>query len=194
MTQQVFILMGMSGCGKGTQAKLIADYIKGDILYVQTGAEIREFIKGNSYTQRLTALAYDEGQLMPEFITISMWANLLAREYKGNQHLIIDGSPRKIHEAGTLHSAIEFYKLPRPYVIHFEMSKEKALERLLLRKRQDDNEEDIKARLDWYDTHVMPTVKFYEHNPHYNFIKINADQSVEKVFADILVHINGNQN
>jgi adenylate kinase family enzyme len=194
MNQKVFILMGMSGCGKGTQGKLLADHIGGETLYVQTGAEIREFIKGDSYTQRLTALAYDEGKLMPEFITISMWANLLAREYKGNQHLIIDGSPRKIHEAGTLHSAIEFYKLPKPYVIHFKMTKAEALQRLLLRKRLDDNEDDIQARLDWYDTHVLPTVEFYRHNPHYSFIEIDADQSVEKVFADILVHIDGNSN
>ncbi len=194
MNQQVFILMGMSGCGKGTQGKLLEKHIGGETLYVQTGAEIREFIKGDSYTQRMTALAYDEGGLMPEFVTIAMWSNLLAREYKGNQHIVIDGTPRKIHEAGTLHSAVEFYKLPKPYVIHFKMGKEEALKRLLLRKRLDDNEDDIKARLDWYDTHVLPTVEFYRHNPHYNFIEINAEQSVEQVFSDILEHLNGHTN
>lgn len=192
--QKVFILIGMSGCGKGTQGKLIEQHIGGETLYVQTGAEIREFIKGDSYTQRMTALAYDEGGLMPEFVTIAMWSNLLTRKYKGNQHIIIDGTPRKIHEAGTLHSAVEFYKLPKPFVIHFKMNKEEALKRLLLRKRQDDNEEDIKARLDWYDTHVLPTVEFYRHNPHYNFVEINADQSIEKVFSDILEQLNGYTN
>lgn len=186
--------MGMSGCGKGTQGELIKKYLKSETLYVQTGAEIREFIKGDTYTQRQAAIAYDTGSLMPEFITISMWANLFARAYKGHEHIIIDGTPRKIHEAGTLHSAVEFYKLPKPYVIHFKMSKEEALKRLLLRKRLDDNEDDIKIRLDWYETHVLPTVEFYRHNPHYTFIEIDAVQPVDKVFADILANINGHSN
>lgn len=182
--QKTFILMGISGCGKGTQGELLAKHM-GNTLYVQTGAAVRDFIKGESYTERLASDLYDKGSLMPEFITIHMWAKILVENFKG-QNLIFDGSPRKVHEAGTLHSILDFYKLEKPYVIYFELSKEEATKRLLLRKRLDDNEEDIKERLNWFDVHVMPTIKYYENNPHYNFIKINANQSVEKVFADIL--------
>lgn len=192
--QKVFILMGMSGCGKGTQGKLLQDHIGGETLYVQTGGELREFIKGDSYTQRLTATYYEEGLLTPEFVAIHMWTSLLVNKFTGKQNLIIDGSPRRLHEAGTMHSIFNFYKLPKPFVIHFEMSKEVALERLLKRKRLDDNEDDIKSRLAWYETNVLPTIQFYEYNPDYNFIKINADQPVEKVFADILASINGHSN
>lgn len=192
--QKVFILMGMSGCGKGTQGKLLQDHIGGETLYVQTGGELREFIKGDSYTQKLTAKFYAEGLLTPEFVAIHMWTSLLINKFTGKQNLIIDGSPRRLHEAGTMHSIFSFYNLPKPTVIHFEMSKEVALERLLKRKRLDDTEDDIKSRLAWYETNVLPTVQFFEMHPDYNFIKINADQPVEKVFADILEKINGNTN
>ena len=46
--QQSFIFMGRSGCGKGTQAKLLMEYLKKidparDIFYLETGAGVREF-------------------------------------------------------------------------------------------------------------------------------------------------------
>lgn len=186
--QKTFILIGPSGCGKGTQGALIAKHV-GETLYIQTGAAIRDFIKGDTYTQRLASDAYLKGGLMPEFITIHMWVKILADSFTGKENIIFDGTPRKVHEAGTLHSIIDFYKLQKPTVIVFELSREKAIERLLLRKRLDDHENEIVKRLDWYETHVVPVVKFYENNPHYNLVKINADQPVEKVFADILEKI-----
>lgn len=195
MERSVFILMGISGSGKGTQGNLISEYLKKnssekEVFYVQTGSEIREFIKGESYTQRLAADIYNAGKLMPEFLTVQMWANLFSNSFKGHEHIVIDGTPRKLHEAGTLHSIFEFYNLPKAHVVHIGLSKEESLKRLLDRKRMDDNEEDIKERLSWYETHVVPAINFYKNNPHYNYIEINGEQSVEKVFSDIIEKVN----
>ena len=59
MKPQTFIFIGRSGCGKGTQAELVQEHLKQidpkrKVLYIQTGAEFREFIKGNSETQKLS--------------------------------------------------------------------------------------------------------------------------------------------
>lgn len=194
MNPKSFIFIGRSGCGKGTQAKLLSDYLKKidpekDILYIQTGAEFREFIKGHSHTQKLSKEIYDKGGLQPEFLAVSMWLNVLVNKYHGNEYLIFDGTPRKYHEAGTLDSIFSFYGLDKPYVMNVEISKEESMKRLLARKRIDDTEEEIKKRLEWYETDVVPAVNFYRNNPNYHFFEINGERSSEDIHKDIISKI-----
>lgn len=60
------------------------------------------------------------------------------------------------------------------------------MDRLKGRGRFDDNNEDIEARLKWYETDVMPAINFYRDNPKYNFLEIDGEQTIEKVHQDIL--------
>ena len=194
MNQKSFIFIGRSGCGKGTQAKLLFDYLKKidpsrDVLYVQSGFEFREFIKGNSETQKLSKAIYDVGGLQPEFLAIYMWANVLVNKFTKNENIIMDGMPRKFHEAGVLDSIFDFYKLEKPVVINIDISKETSIDRLMARGRIDDNREDIAERLAWYETDVVPAIGFYEKNPKYKFIKIDGNKSVVEVFEDIIKQI-----
>ncbi len=191
MTPQTFILIGRSGCGKGTQSELIQEYLKkidpqGQIIYIQSGAEFREFIKGNSLTQRLSKEVYDRGEFQPEFLAIHMWTNILLQKYSGVEHLIMDGMPRKYHEAGVLDSIWGFYKMQKPYVIYIDISKEESKKRLLARKRFDDIEEEIDNRLAWFETEVLPTLDFFKNNPDYNYCSVNGEQSIEVVHTEIL--------
>ena len=191
MLPQNFIFIGRSGCGKGTQAKLLKDHLnkidpQRNVFYVQTGIEFRKFIQGGSYTQKLSKIIYDVGGLQPEFLSIYMWSRLMAEEFKENEHLIVDGTPRKLHEAGALHSIFEFYKREKPYLIFIKTGEKWSVDRLKTRGRLDDNPDDIKARLSWYETDVLPAVGFYKNNPKYNFIEINGEQTIEKVWQDIL--------
>jgi adenylate kinase family enzyme len=195
MTPQSFIFIGRSGCGKGTQVELLAKNLKEKessigVLYVQTGQEFREFIKGNALTQKKAKKIYDIGGLMPEFLTVNMWIKPLIEKYKGNQHIIFDGTPRKLHEAGVLDSVFGFYDLGKPWVINIVIGEEEALKRLLLRKRPDDTGKDIKRRLEWYESDVAPTLEFYRNNPSYNFLEINGERPVEDIHADIVKGIN----
>src|SRR3989344_6667153 len=191
MNQQMFILIGRSGCGKGTQGKLIEEYLRKndpsrEVFYLQTGAEIREFIKGPKLTQRLSKAIYDRGGLQPEFLATHKCSHLLSMNFKENQHLIIDGTPRKFHEAGVLHSILGFYGLKKPHVIYLNVSADWAVEHLMKRKRFDDTIEDIKARLTWFETDVMPAIEFYRTHPDYRFMEINGERSIEEIHADIL--------
>ncbi len=191
MTPQTFIFIGRSGCGKGTQAALIQEYLKTHdakrkILYIQTGAEFRKFIVGNSITQKLSKEMYDKGAFQPEFLAIYMWTNVLVNEYTKDEHLIMDGMPRKYHEAGVLDSIWSFYGMAPAHVVYLDISKEESKRRLLARKRFDDTEEEIDARLAWFETEVFPTLDFFKNNPDYNYLSINGEQTPEMVFADIL--------
>jgi len=190
MNLQSFVFIGRSGCGKGTQIEMLMKLLKEkdpdrEILYIYTGQEFRNFIQGSSATQKISKSIYDSGGLMPEFLTVHMWVKPLVEKYKGNQHIIFDGTPRKFHEAGVLHSMFGFYKLEKPWVINIGISAEEAVKRLLKRERQDDNESDIRKRLGWYETDVSPTIEFYRDNPNYNFLYVDGERSQEEVHLDI---------
>ena len=118
-----------------------------------------------------------------------MWSRTLAENFKEDEHLIVDGTPRKFHEAGVLDSIFDFYKREKPYLIFLNIGEKWATERLMGRGRIDDNHDDIKARLDWYETDVVPAINFYRNNPKYNFIEINGEQTIEQVNQDILAKL-----
>ena len=195
MLPQNFIFIGMSGCGKGTQAELLKEYLKKidpqkKVFCLQTGAEFRKFIQGDTYTQKLSKINYDEGGLQPEFLSVYMWSRMLAENFEKGEHLIVDGTPRKFHEAGVLDSIFDFYKLEKPYLIFLNIGQKWATERLKGRGRFDDNHDDVESRLKWYETDVVPAINFYRDNPKYNFLEINGEQTIEKVHQDILEKLN----
>lgn len=191
MSPQAFIFIGRSGAGKGTQAALLMDALRKaeplrGIQYVQTGLELREFIKGMSYTQQTAKELYEGGALMPEFLTVYVWVKALAERHLGGEHVVFDGTPRKVHEAGVLHSVFGFYGLQKPWVINLAIEPDAALARLLARKRLDDGEEAIRKRLAWYETDVAPTVNFYRDNSSYNFLSIDGNRPIGEVHKEIL--------
>ena len=191
MTPQAFIFIGRSGCGKGTQVKLLQEALKRadpkrDILYVQTGAGFREFIKGETFTQKKSREIYEAGGLQPEFLAVNMWERPLIDGYRGDEHIIFDGTPRKLHEAGVLDSVFGFYGIGMVSILNIDISQEESMKRLFLRKRFDDNTDEIKKRLAWYESDVAPAVEWYRTNPRYQFLNIAGERSVEAIHADIV--------
>lgn len=194
MNQKSFIFIGRSGCGKGTQAELLSDYLekvdpKREVLYVQTGAEFRDFVKGSSVTAQLSKKIMDVGGLQPEFLAIHMWIKVLVEKFTGKENLIFDGTSRKYHEAGAMDSIFTFYGLPKAYLIHLKISKEESIKRLLLRGRKDDNKKDIEERLSWYESEVERAIGFYRNNKDYNFLEIDGERTVEEIHKDIVSRI-----
>lgn len=194
MNKKSFIFIGRSGCGKGTQAELLSDYLKKtdpnrDILYIQSGGEFREFIKGDSETQRISKKIYGEDRLQPEFLAAYMWINVLIKKYKKDEHLIFDGSPRRRDEASVLDSVFDFYGFENPYVIFLDVSEESVEKRLAERHRMDDDKKGVEKRLAWYKSDVIPTLDFYRNNKKYKFLTIDGERSTEEIHKDIVSKI-----
>lgn len=192
MTSQTYIFYGSSGSGKGTQASLLKEYLeKRDIenktLYIETGLHLREFIKRNNYSSKLTKNLLENGKLLPEFLPIWIWTNFFVENFKtGKEHLILDGLARRMDEAPVLDKALKFYSRENPEVIILNVSREWSIERLLERGRHDDNKEHIERRIDWYDANVVPTIKFFRNNSDYIIHDIDGEQTIEKVHLDII--------
>src|SRR3989338_5838634 len=96
---KTFIFIGRSGSGKGTQVELLIKKLKEEnpdtpVYYMQTGESFREFIKGNSYSSRRAREIIEAGQRVHSFSAIRLWANNFVENLNGNEHIIIDGSPR----------------------------------------------------------------------------------------------------
>jgi adenylate kinase family enzyme len=192
--QHAIILIGRSGSGKGTQAKFLIEHLTmaekangshRGVLYLQNGAEFRNFIKGDSVVAKLSAETYAKNMLQPEFLAVHMWTSALVRDYQGHEHLILDGMPRKAHEAGVVETMLDFIKINKPTVIHIDVSEAVAGERILARHRMDDVKNDISVRMNWYEHDVVPAIEYYRNNPKYNFIEINGEQTVEEVSREI---------
>lgn len=192
MNPKTFIIMGRSGCGKGTQAKLLRDAILAadtdhrELYYVETGARFREFIQGNSFSSRLAAEVNKTGGRQPDFLAVWNWAHYLVHDLTGEEHLLFDGTPRSIHEASILDGALKFYRRQQPVVIYLNVSREWSRRHLLSRGRTDDNSQEVDRRLNWFETDVVPAVEYFKQHPEYAFLEINGEQSIDNVHADII--------
>lgn len=191
MSPQTFIFIGRSGCGKGTQAELLQKLLKekdpsGEIFYLETGANFREFIKGQSYSNRLSDGIYKKGDRQPDFLAVWMWAHVILDLFKGTEHLFLDGICRSLPEATTFTTALDFYNR-EAIVVHLNVSREWSEERLLARGRLDDTtREDIDKRLDWFDKDTVPAIDYFDSHKKYTLLNINGEQSIEDVHKEIV--------
>ncbi|MSR73182.1 hypothetical protein EXS61_01065 [Candidatus Parcubacteria bacterium] len=191
MNPQTFIFIGNSGCGKGTQAKFLEEYIrkednkKRDVFYLETGVRFREFIKEDNYTAKLSAECYSKKERQPDFLAIWIVHEVMIRKFTGEEHLMVDGVSRSILEAQSFDTALSFYGR-KVNVIYPKVSEDWSRKHLLARGRVDDSAEGIEIRLKWFQTDVAPAIEYYRNNPKYNFVEVDGEQGKEQVHADIL--------
>lgn len=194
MLPQTFIFIGRSGCGKGTQGKLMERVLHQNdpvrnVYYLETGERFREFIKGKSYTSRLSRETYERDDRQPDFLAVWMWSHLFVENLNGEEHLIIDGTPRSLGEAQVLSTALEFYKR-KAYIIHLNVSRSWAERHLLARGRSDDATiEKIDKRLNWFDRDALPAIEYFRHHPDHHFIEVSGEQPIERVHAEIVKQV-----
>jgi len=187
--QRVFIFIGNSGCGKGTQAALLREKMEAqdmEILRLELGDKFREFWQKSGYTAEKSNELATSGSLQPEFLAIHIWSHTLIDFFDSNKHLIADGVPRRIREAKVLDGALRFYGIEKPTIVYLNISPEVAKERMLARGRTDDDMIAIQTRLDWFETEVVRTLDFLQADDYYNFIEIDANKTIEEIHADIM--------
>jgi adenylate kinase len=193
MDSKAIVFFGRSGCGKGTQAKLLVDFLKGKgrkVFYIETGSAFRELVKGDNLTSKNIQNIIENGHLIPVFLPIWVWTDFMIKNFSGNEDMVLDGVCRRKEEAIALESAFDFYRIEKPNIILINVSKEWSYTRMLERKRVDDTPEKIQNRLNWYERDVVPSIEYFRNKPGFNFIEINGEQSVEDVHKDIIKALN----
>ncbi len=191
MKPQTYIFIGRSGCGKGTQAKLLAEVLKkkdpdAGLLYLETGKKFRELIENKGYTNDLVREVIEKGQLQPEFLAFWNVGVQLVENLKETNHLVIDGIPRTVMQAEILDGALTFYKREKIVVVLIDVTAEWATARMMARNRGDDTMDSIQKRMKWHEEQVVPTINYLKNNPAYHVVTVDGAQAIEKVHADIV--------
>jgi len=187
--------MGPQGCGKGTQLELLKKYISAEddsssVFYFATGKGFRDFATKNGFSNNLSKDIMLRGELQPLFLTIWMWASAFLSGLKENQHILIDGYPRKVTEAEVLDSAFKFYGRNEVIVILFSLSKQTTIERMRSRNRSDDTDEAIEIRLKSFEENTIPIIEWYKKKDGYTVINIDAEPSIEEIHQTIIKTLN----
>ena len=187
----VFLLLGRSGCGKGTQAKLLIKHLQnnnlGETLYVYTGERLRNFTeKEKNLAALLAKIKMKAGGLLPSFLAVWLWSGALIEGVEENNNVIMDGSPRTLLEAMMVDDAMEFYGRRNVIPVFLETSEEWSTQRLSDRGRNDDSLKSIKERMAYFEKDVVPVIDYYSGKSKHKLTRINGEQSVEEVHREII--------
>ncbi|WP_088036587.1 adenylate kinase [Evansella clarkii] len=205
------ILMGLPGAGKGTQAeKIVAKY---GIPHISTGDMFRAAIK-NGTELGLRAKAFmDEGNLVPDEVTIGIVRERLSKDDCENGFLL-DGFPRTTAQASALEDILADLGRQLDHVLYVEVPKEDLFKRLTGRwicpdcgatyhelynppkvagkcdkdgseliQREDDKPETVGKRLEVNMEQTQPLVDFYEDKGYLR--SLNGNKDINEVFEDI---------
>ena len=199
------VFLGPPGAGKGTQAAVVSQALH--IPHISTGDMFRKAMREGTPTG-LKAKAYiDQGQLVPDSVTIEMVKERLSEDDCKNGYLL-DGFPRSLYQAEALAG---FSSLDA--AVNIAVADEKLIARLSGRRfcpkcngtfhisrladekvcpncgaelvqRADDNPATIANRLNVYHAQTSPLTAFYAQK---GLLKeVDGDLPMEEVTAEIM--------
>jgi len=162
---QTVLLFGAPGAGKGTQGKILGQ-VPG--FYHLSCGEVFRTLDVNSELGRIFREYSSRGELVPDEVTVKMWAeNIRAQTilslYKPHDDLLIlDGIPRNVNQAKLMQEHINVLE-----VIHLVCKdKKKMVERLQRRAVKENRADDAKEsvilrRWEVYEEETRPVLACY---------------------------------
>ncbi len=193
-----YVIMGIQGCGKGTQAKLLAaDF---DLVHISVGEIFRWSVQNHTKLGASIKRIVSRGELVADDIVADIVHKRLA-DHDWNYGFILDGFPRNPRQAAFF---LENYDIDA--VINIEMPDEIVAQRVLSRRlcsqcgldynlfyhrpekddtcdvcggqlvaRDDDNEEALRARIADFHAKTKPVLDIF-------------------AVKELIVHVDGNQD
>ncbi len=182
------ILLGPPGAGKGTQAKVLVD--NHGVVQLSTGDMLRAAVASGSDLGAQAKAVMDAGKLMPDDIMVEIISARIAEPDCANG-FILDGFPRTTAQADALDKMLETKGLPLDHVIEISVDDGVLIDRINARvaetpeaeRRDDDNAETLKHRLDVYHEQTAPILPYYESRGMLK--KVDGMQSIDEVSKQI---------
>ncbi|MCF8110949.1 MAG: adenylate kinase [Desulfobacteraceae bacterium] len=125
------LFFGPNGSGKGTQGAILKE--KFSIPHIESGVIFRENIKGGTELGKKARAYIDQGELVPDDITIPMILDRLKEDDCKNGWLL-DGFPRNKNQAVKLHEALQKEGMNLDIVVEIELDREIAKNRIMGRR------------------------------------------------------------
>ena len=208
---QNIIFLGGPGCGKGTQAELLAENKK--YITVSTGDLLRKLVVEKTELGKKIASTLSMGALVSDEIV----NDLIDSFYNKNQladGIILDGYPRTVQQAKSLDLILRKYNINLDKVFFIEVPEDVLLKRITGRyscvdcgavynrffsdtkksgecdkchsvnfnQRSDDTKEVVVNRMKVFKESTLPLIDFYKDK----LVKINGKQSANLILESVL--------
>jgi adenylate kinase len=206
----VLLLFGPPGCGKGTQSRLITNWL--GIPAISTGDILRSEIKAGTELGRSAQSIMSSGGLVGDPMVNQMVVHRLAQA-DCEPGFLLDGYPRTLAQAEFLDGLLAEKGLPPAVVLHLDVPEEALVARLSSRRqcpqclrvynllqqpprkagvcdddgtplllRNDDRPEVVRHRLHTYDDVTRPVLAHYHDHAYY---QISGDRSPQYIYEEI---------
>ena len=185
----IIVLLGPPGSGKGTQAELICK--KFGFFHFSKGNILRNEVKKKTKIGKEIELIINAGKLISDKTIIKIVDNKISKQLKLYKGFLFDGFPRNLSQAKAFDILLGKNNQSITSVIQLSVHEEEISKRIQKRKleekREDDNENVLKSRLDVYFDETKPLLDFYQKKNKLN--KINGTQTINDVNDQINSHI-----
>ncbi|MBB1556463.1 nucleoside monophosphate kinase [Candidatus Saccharibacteria bacterium] len=172
----MILMLGPAGAGKSLQGQILA--LRHGWKWFSMGAALRQHA-----TPEIQVLL-DQGKIVPNHITNDLAARLFHEE-ADLRHLIVDGYPRNMEQAGYLVDYLSGRDGGSPNVVMvLDIGKEEVLRRLRQRGRSDDNDEAIAERLAIFAREGQAIIDFLAENG-FDIERVAAGRTVGQVHDQI---------
>ena len=187
---QTFIFIGRSGSGKGTQIKLLEEYLSSKNLKVKSvvmGDIFRAFFKESGYVADIARdVTTKQGKFQPDFLTNALFVHNAIHIEDGESVMFFDGYPRTSEQLGIIKELLAYVKRENLIVINIEVAREIVKERMLARGRGDDNEVAIESRLNEYDKFIVPMIELIKNDSSFKYFEVPGEGKIEDIHTDII--------
>lgn len=206
------VFLGAPGCGKGTQAGIIAQGL--GVAHIASGDLFREAAKRGDELGEQVRSYMDKGLLVPDEITVGMILERIAVP-DCDQGYVLDGFPRTLGQAEALDRALGERGEAIGKVMYIKVSPEELVKRLSARficrdcqvpyhqitsppkvvgrcdrcggelyQRPDDSPETVTKRLEVYFAETAPLIDYYRRAG--KLVEVNGEQGIENVAREIM--------
>lgn len=204
------LLLGPSGAGKGTQARLLSE--KYGLKHLQSGDLLRNLAAQENDFGRQVKAAMQQGFVPSEWILQMMEEEFSRLDEQG---VVIDGFSRKLSEIEMLYQVLEKRGRKLDYIFLIDLPDDLVIERLTNRRvcracksvfdvrslasdvcpkcdgevyqREDDNCESIRRRLADFKTETSQVIEFIRSRD--SIIELDGNDSVSNVFEKICAQV-----
>jgi len=187
MKYRTILLVGAPGSGKGTQGKILGTVP--NFFHCSCGDVFRN-LTIDSELGRAFVQYSSKGELVPDEYTMRLWQQniqaqtALGHFYPERDTLVLDGIPRNLSQAETLHDTLDVRAVLNLVCTDMKKLTERLQRRALRENRLDDvNVDTIQHRLKVYEKETRPILDFYGEDLVHT---IDSNNPPVRVLRDIL--------
>jgi adenylate kinase len=158
----LIVFIGPPGAGKGTQSKLLTEYL--NVPHLSTGDLLRKAKEHNTPLGNMADSFMKAGKLVPDPLVMSIVGERLDQP-DCQPGCLFDGFPRTIGQAESLDIYLKDRGTPLNMALVLKVDEEALVARMIQRgkieHRPDDTPETIANRMQVYRLQTMPLLNYY---------------------------------